>query len=32
VLVMVVVVMMQGWSGANEFWDVDESTRKTFNR
>jgi hypothetical protein len=32
VLVMDVVVVLQGWSRTNEFWDVDVTTSKTFNR
>jgi hypothetical protein len=32
VLIIVVVVMLQDWSRTNEFWDVDVTTRRTFNR
>jgi hypothetical protein len=32
VLVIIVFRMIQDWSGTNEFWDIDVTTRKAFNR
>jgi NADH:ubiquinone oxidoreductase subunit 6 (subunit J) len=32
VLVIIVFRMIQDWSGTNEFWDIDVTIRKAFNR